>query len=163
MADSLHAAATQHLPSFITAPGDTDMSSRRDFLDTWIVVDLAQQSLTQIKMALAGPNAWNRSFLAEYPLFESATGNLFLTWLCGSEFAQLNHPRAVHLGHEQTYGQYWHDVRLTPESVGGTASTPTACCYKRWDLLTNQCRMRFRRRVTLRCRLSVPCYLCRVR
>src|SRR6478735_12652886 len=25
MADSLHAAATQHLPSFITAPGDTDM------------------------------------------------------------------------------------------------------------------------------------------
>ena len=25
MADSLHAAATQHLPSFITAPGDTDV------------------------------------------------------------------------------------------------------------------------------------------
>jgi hypothetical protein len=46
------------------------------------------------------------------------------------------------LGHEQTYGQYWHDVRLTPESVGGTASTPTACCYKRWDFLTNRCRLR---------------------
>jgi hypothetical protein len=29
-----------------------------DFLDTGIVVDLAQQSLTQIKMALAGPNAF---------------------------------------------------------------------------------------------------------
>ena len=25
MADSLHAAATQHLPSFITAPGETDV------------------------------------------------------------------------------------------------------------------------------------------
>jgi hypothetical protein len=34
------------------------LSSRRDFLDTWIVVDPAQQSLTQIKMALAGPNAF---------------------------------------------------------------------------------------------------------
>jgi hypothetical protein len=48
-------------------------------------------------------------------------------------------PTRCPFGHEQTYGQNWNDVRLTPERVGGTASTPTACCYKRWDLLTNQC------------------------
>ncbi|MGC1772450.1 MAG: hypothetical protein WA732_03485, partial [Pseudolabrys sp.] len=35
------------------------MSSRRDYPEAWIVVDLAQQSLTQIKMALAGSTSWN--------------------------------------------------------------------------------------------------------
>jgi hypothetical protein len=31
------------------------LSSRRDFLEVWIVVALAQQSLIQIKIDLAGP------------------------------------------------------------------------------------------------------------
>jgi hypothetical protein len=51
----MKASAAKEINLIIRA---SPLSSRRDFLDTWIVVDPAQQSLTQIKMALAGPNAF---------------------------------------------------------------------------------------------------------
>jgi len=42
------------------------LSSRRDFLEVWIVVALAQQSLIQIKIDLAGPK---RLEFAADPIF----------------------------------------------------------------------------------------------
>jgi hypothetical protein len=75
------------------------MSSRRDFLVAWIVVDLAQQSLTQIKIALAGPNAWNRCFFGNSPLFEGATRNRILTWFADRNLRSSTTPALSVLGH----------------------------------------------------------------
>ena len=110
---------------------------KKRFLDTWIVVDLAQQTLTQIKMARAGPNAFFGGIA------------LFLTV-------------------RQACGPNRHGLSSAPESVGGTASMPTACCYKRWDLLTNRWRLRiqttgYRPLPTVRAMLSMQGALSSVR
>ncbi|MGA8560154.1 MAG: hypothetical protein WB685_12120, partial [Pseudolabrys sp.] len=60
------------------------------------------------------------------------------------------------------------DWSFSFESVGGTASTPTACCYKRWNYQSTDVGCVFRRRgypplPTVRAMLSMQGALSSVR
>ena len=48
MAESMHPAAPHHLPSFITAPGDTDVLMSPDDRDLWFRLEGASTAIERL-------------------------------------------------------------------------------------------------------------------